>query len=137
MLNVILESPAISSADHQDPKDFRIASEKAELYDAGILQRIEYFRPDYSPARIVFLVDNSETVRATATERREAVMRFVGELYEGDQAMIIAYDQHPEVLEEFTADKNKLKVATEKFGRGSATRLLDAVQATLNDALRL
>lgn len=135
-LNVIVEATANRVVDPQKSPDPR-ANERAELYDAGILQQIEYFRPDYSPARIVFLIDNSETLRATTDQRREAVVQLSNQLYQSDQAMIVAFDQHSDVIEEFTSDKNKLKSLTEKLGKGTAPRLLDAIQATMNDALRL
>ncbi|MBI4469614.1 MAG: VWA domain-containing protein [Acidobacteria bacterium] len=136
-LNVIVET-ASGGSTAKDPaaRDF-LSADKIELYDAGIEQRIEYFRPDYSPARLVILVDNSESVRAAADQRRAAINALVDQLYEGGQAMLVAYDRHPEVLEEFTADKARIRRAAEKLGKGGSPRLLDAIMASLNDALRL
>ncbi len=164
-LNVIVELPDNQAGDKKvesegatrkrdapanpNSPDVHISPGQAELYDAGILQQIDYLRPDYSPARIVFLVDNSETLRASTAQLGDALMLLVSELYEGDQAMVVAYDRRPDVLEEFTSEKPKLRLATSKFRKGEASgstdamkevdspRLLDAMQATLNDALRL
>lgn len=131
MLPVILEAPP---GDAEPPAFTR---EKFELYDAGVAQQIEYLRPDYSPAKIVILVDNTETLRAVPAEMTKAVTALTANLYQGDQVMLIAYDRHPEVLEEFTDNRAKVDKATRLFRKQGTPRLLDAIQATINDALRV
>ncbi|GBC83352.1 hypothetical protein HRbin10_02499 [bacterium HR10] len=132
ILNVIVE-----------PKDGRheiqLTREKLELYDAGIEQQIEAVQPDYSAARIALLLDASDSLRAEPRQLLQVVKAFSAHLYEGDQMMVIAYGEEPEVLEEFTADREKLEQAGLRLKRVSSTkvRLWDALQATLDDALRL
>lgn len=132
ILNVIVE-----------PKDGRqeiqLTREKLELYDAGIEQQIEAVQPDYSAARIALLLDASDSLRAEPGQLLQVVKAFSAHLYEGDQMMVIAYGEEPEVLEEFTADRGKLEQAGLRLKRVSSTkvRLWDALQATLDDALRL
>ncbi len=132
ILNVIVE-----------PKDGRqeiqLTREKLELYDAGIEQQIEAVQPDYSAARIALLLDASDSLRAEPGQLLQVVKAFSAHLYEGDQMMVIAYGEEPEVLEEFTADREKLERAGLRLKRVSSTkvRLWDALQATLDDALRL
>jgi VWFA-related protein len=132
LLNVIVE-----------PKDERaeihLTREKLELYDAGIEQQIEAVHPDYSAARLALLLDVSESLRAETGHLLQVVKALSAGLYEGDQMMIITYSEEPEVLEEFTADRHKLEQAGLRLKRTSSTkvRLWDALQATVDDALRL
>jgi len=132
LLNVIVE-----------PKDERaeiqLTREKLELYDAGIEQQIEAVQPDYSAVRLALLLDVSDSLRAETGQLLQVVKALSASLYEGDQMMIIAYSEEPEVLEEFTADRNKLEQAGLRLKRTGSTkvRLWDALQATLDDALRL
>ncbi len=132
ILNVIVEPKG-------GQKEILLARDKLELYDAGIEQQIEAVQPDYSAARIALLLDVSDSLRAELGHLIQIVRAFAANLYEGDQMMLIAYGEEPEVLEEFTGDRGKLEQAGLRLKRTSSTkvRLWDALQATLDDALRL
>lgn len=114
-----------------------LTRDQLELYDGGVAQQIQYFRPDYSPAKIVVLVDNSERLPATIGDMTRAVKALVANLYEGDQMMIIGYDEQPEIIEDFTSEAKKLEAATALFRKKGAPRLLDAIEATIHDVFRL
>lgn len=132
ILNVIVEPK-------EGQREIHLTREKLELYDAGIEQQIEAVQPDYSAARIALLLDTSDSLRADTGQLLQVVRAFSRNLYEGDQMMLITYGEEAEVLEDFTADRGKLEQAAMRLKRGSSTkvRLWDALQATLDDALRL
>ncbi|MCS6817590.1 MAG: VWA domain-containing protein [Acidobacteriota bacterium] len=132
ILNVIVEP-------RSGQKEVQLTRDKLELYDAGIEQQIEAVQPDYSAARIALLLDVSDSLRAELGQLLQVVKAFAANLYEGDQMMLIAYGEDPEVLEEFTGDRGKLEQAGLRLKRTGSTkvRLWDALQATLDDALRL
>jgi VWFA-related protein len=130
ILNVIVEQ-------RPGQKEVQLTREKLELWDAGIGQQIEAFQPDYSAARIAIIVDNSESLRADLGQLAQAVKAFASRLYQGDQLMVVAYNESPEVIEDFTADRNKLDLAGGKFKKADSPKMWDALQATLDDALRM
>lgn len=131
ILPVILESaPA-------QPNRAPLTSDQFELYDGGVAQVIEYFRPDYSPAKIVVLVDNTERLQASESEMAAAVKALAANLYQGDQMMVIGFDEQPEIIEEFTGDRKKLEAATALFRKKGSPKLLDALEATVHDVFRL
>lgn len=130
ILNVIVEP-------HPGQKEIQLTREKLELWDAGIGQQIEVFQPDYSAARIALVVDTSESLRADLGQLAQAVKAFASGLYQGDQLMVVAYNESPEVIEDFTADRNKLDLAGGKFKKADSPKMWDALQATLDDALRM
>jgi Ca-activated chloride channel family protein len=131
--NIILPV-VIESGSQLDPA--AMAREQFELYDGGVAQDIEYFRPDYSPAKIVVLVDNTERLQASIEDMAKAVKALVANLYQGDQMMLMAYDEEPEVIEEFTDDRKKLEAGTALFRIKGSPKLLDAIADTINGVFR-
>lgn len=117
-------------------KDFQLTRDKVELYDAGIPQQIESLTPDYSAARIALLIDSSESLKLDGERVLQIVKAFAASLYEGDEMMLVTYNETAEVLEDFTADRTKLELAATRFKKERSPKMWDALQATLDDALR-
>ena len=106
------------------------------LYDDGVEQRIQGFSPDPSPARIVLLVDNSQTLRTDAEKLATAAREFAYEIYEGDQILTIAYDETPEIVHEWTDAAKTIDASVKLFRKKGEPRLLDAFDAVIEQALR-
>src|SRR4051812_13682854 len=100
----LLNVTAFRTDDKKDP----IKMENLFLYENGIEQKIKSFAVDPSPARIVILVDNSQTLPTDTEKMKKAVMEFAYEIFEGDQLFVIAYDEKPEIIQEWTDDAKKL-----------------------------
>ena len=114
----------------------QLRKEDFDLYEGGAPQTLETLQLDQSPARIVLLVDNSRTLKLSVDEIKGAARALINELYEGDQMMIVGYEEAPYVLNEFTSDLTALDAtADEKFQKQGFPRLFDAISATLDDAL--
>ncbi len=113
-----------------------LTTERLMLFDGGIQQHIEYLRPDRSAAKIVILVDNSQTLRTEPVKLKKIVKEFCNELFEGDEVMIIGFNESADILEDFTGDLKRLHAATEKFQRKGLPKLYDAIAATIEDAFR-
>ncbi len=107
-----------------------------DLYEAGEPQSLEALQLDQSPARIALLVDNTKTLKIGVDQLKEAAHALINELYEGDQMMVVGYDESPYVLQDFTTNLNELDAtADEKFQKSGFPRLFDAMDATIRDAL--
>jgi VWFA-related protein len=110
--------------------------EQLLLFDGGIQQQIEYFRVDSTGARLVLLVDSSQTLRAEPPQIQKAVQALIKELYEGDEMMIIGFSEHAEILQDFTGDVKSLQATSGQFRRQGFPKLYDALIATVEDAFR-
>ena len=113
-----------------------VTAKEVSIYDGGIEQTIQSFAPDPSPARIVLLVDNSLTLRADVEKLAQAAREFAYEIYEGDQLMIVGYDEKPEIVVDWTDDAKKVEAALPTLRKRGAPHLFDALNAVIEDALQ-
>jgi len=105
------------------------------LYENGFQQKILNFAVDPSPAKIVILVDNSQTLPTSVDKMKKAVMEFAYEIFDGDQLFVIAYDEKPEIIQEWTDDAKKLETSLETFRKKGNPYLFDAIDASVNEVL--
>jgi VWFA-related protein len=106
------------------------------LFDGGIEQQVEYLRADTTGARIVFLADNTQTLRGELSNLQKVAEAIIGELYEGDEMMIITFNEQAEIVQDFTEQVKPLKEAATRFRRQGFPKLYDALAATVEDAFR-
>jgi VWFA-related protein len=123
-------------ATRADGSDDEIAAADLALYDGGMEQKIQSFAPDTDPARIVLLVDNSLSLRADVEKLAQATREFAYEIYEGDQVMVVGYDETPEIVADWTDNAGELEKSLQLFRKRGEPRLFDALATVLTDALR-
>lgn len=119
-----------------DNKADPIRPDNLYLYENGIEQRIKSLSYDPSPARIVLLVDNSKTLPIDLEKLRAAAMEFAYEIFEGDQLFVIAYDEKPEIINEWTDEAAKLEQSVQNFRKTGNPHLFDALDVTLREVLQ-
>lgn len=122
------------TAAHEDGSDERVTAKEVSLYDGGQEQTIQAFTPDPSPARIVILVDNSLGLRADVEKLQKATREFAYEIYEGDQVMVVGFDQQPEIISDWTDDAKKIEATLPLFRKRGEPHLFDALSAVISDA---
>ncbi len=127
----ILSVVATRTNDVKEP----IKPENLHLYENGIEQRIKNFSFDPSPARIVLLVDNSQTVPADLEKLKKATMEFAYEIFDGDQLFVIGYDEKAEIIQEWTDDAKKLETSLATFRKKGNPYLFDALDAAVDQVL--
>ena len=118
-----------------DKKVDPIKVENLFLYENGIEQKIKNFSYDPSPARIVILVDNSQTLPTDVEKMKAATMEFAYEIFEGDQLFVLAYDEKPEIIHEWTDDAKKLETSLATFRKKGNPYLFDALDAASKEVL--
>jgi Ca-activated chloride channel family protein len=118
-----------------DGKEEPIKIEDLYLYENGIEQRIKNFSYDPSPARIAILVDNSQTLRTDIEKMNKAVMEFAYEIFDGDQLFVLAFDEKPEIIQEWTDDAKKLETSLATFRKQGNPFIFDAIDATVDQVL--
>jgi len=122
-------------ASRTDKKTDPIKLENLYLYEDGIQQKIKNFSYDPSPSRIVLIVDNSQTLPVELEKMKKAAMEFAYEIFEGDQLYVIAYDEKPEIISEWTDDAKKLEESFANFRKKGNPYLFDAMHAAITEVL--
>lgn len=113
-----------------------ISKLELELFDGAVLQKIEAFAPDPTPARIVVLLDNSATIQTDVKKLAAVPAAFSPEIYEGDKVMVIGYDTKPEIITDWTDKPEDLQNTVELLRKTEAPHLFDALNVTMEDVLR-
>jgi VWFA-related protein len=112
-----------------------IKPENIFLYENDVEQKISNFTYDPSPAKIVLLVDNSQTVGTDIETLKKAAMEFTYEIFDGDELFVIAYDETAEIIQEWTDDAKKIETSLATFRKQKNPYLFDALSATVNEVL--
>jgi Ca-activated chloride channel family protein len=123
------------TASRMDKKPDPIKVDNLYLYENGIEQKIKNFSYDPAPARIVILVDNSQTLPTDVEKMKQAAMEFAYEIFDGDQLFVIAYDEKPEIIQEWTDDAKKMEASFATFRKKGNPYLFDALSAAANEVL--
>ncbi len=124
----------VARRDDQSQKS--VTSKQVAVYDNGVEQAIKNFTPDPSPARIVLLVDNSLTLRADIEKLEQAAREFAYEIYEGDQLLIVGYDEEAEIIADWTDNAKSIEASLKSFRKKGQPHLFDALSAVVDQALR-
>lgn len=131
-----LEGTVISVVAARDNSTLPITAENLFLYENGIEQRIRNFAFDPTPARILILVDNSLTLPAAIEKMQQAVMEFAYEIYDGDELFVIAFDEKPEIIQEWTDDAKKIEASLATFRKKGNPHLFDALDISVTEVLQ-
>jgi Ca-activated chloride channel homolog len=123
------------TASRDDKKADPIKIENLFLYENGLEQKIKNLAFDPSPARIVILVDNSQTLQTSVEKMRAAAMEFAYEIFQGDQLFVVAYDEKAEIVQEWTDDAKKMETSLATFRKKGNPYLFDAIHSSLKEIL--
>lgn len=120
-----------------DSKGNLITGLKAEnftIYEDGVRQQISHFSPVEAPMTVVLVVDFSRQAVILGdyyfgNEIWDAIVEFSRVLRPDDWVAVVAYDMKPEILTDFTRDRNQLYQALRRltFPAFSESNLSDAV----------
>ena len=124
------------SSNLNDDTSQLIGKTELEFYDGGVVQKIEAFVPDQTPARIVVLLDNSATLQVDVEKLATVPAAFAPEIYEGDKVMVIGYDLKPEIITEFTDEPKELQGTLSLLRKSDSPRLFDALNVVMEEVLR-
>ena len=113
-----------------------IGADEVALYDDGLEQKIQSFTPDPGPARIVLLVDNSLSLRTDVPKLAQMAREFVYEIYDGDQLLVVGYDENAEIISDWTDDAKVIEGSLTALRKRGQPHLFDALSAVIDEALR-
>src|SRR5437868_2279662 len=124
------------TATRADGSNTPISTKEVSLYDDGVEQTIQSFKPDTSPARIVLLVDNSKSLRTDVPKLAQVAREFIYEIYEGDQLLIVGYDENAEIVTDWTDNPKQVEASLNMLRKQGEPHLFDAISAVIDEALR-
>ena len=124
------------TAAREDGSPTTLSAADVALYDDGLEQKIQSFTPDPTPARIVLLVDNSLSLRTDVPKLAQVAREFAYEIFEGDQLLLVGYDENAEIISDWTDDAKKIEQSLASLRKKGQPRLFDALTAVIDEALR-
>lgn len=123
------------TASRTDGKTDPITIDSLSLYENGVEQKIKNLAFDPSPSRIVLLVDNSQTMPGSVPDMKKAIMEFAYEIFDGDQLFVVAYDEKPAIIQEWTDDAKKIEASLTTLGKKGNPYFFDALNDTVSQIL--
>ncbi|HYX41073.1 MAG TPA: VWA domain-containing protein, partial [Pyrinomonadaceae bacterium] len=119
-----------------DGSNAPVNSKEISLYDDGVEQTIQSFNPDPTPAHIVLLVDNSKSLRTDVPKLAQVAREFIYEIFEGDQLLIVGYDENAEIVTDWTDNPKQVEAPLNMLRKRGEPHLFDAISAVIDEALR-
>ncbi len=89
--------------------------ENFTIYEDQVKQEILHFSPVEANITVVMLVEYSKQISYFISEVWNAMYAFVNSLRKGDWVALVAYDMKPEILCDFTQDRQKVYDALRRF----------------------
>jgi Ca-activated chloride channel family protein len=112
-----------------------LSREDFTLFDEGDAQELAVFDNAIQPITVVVILDTSASMTASIPLLRAAAEQFLIRLLPEDRGMVGAFNDKIEFGGDFTSDRDELVAEMKDLDYGNATRLWDAVNASL-DRLR-
>jgi VWFA-related protein len=105
-----------------------------KVFEDGVPQTISDFKIEEAPITAVMLIEFASTTWPLEYQALEASYIFAQSLKKGDWVAAIDYDMKPDILVDFTQDKNAIMAGlnTLRFPGFSETNLFDALYDTLD-----
>lgn len=110
-------------------KDFKI-------FEDGVEQKLDYFQSVEQPFNVILLIDVSPSTQFRIEEIQNAAITFVEQLRPADRVMVVAFDQHVQVMCQPTNNRAVLRGAIQQAQFGDGTSLYEAVDYVIEQQLR-
>src|SRR6478735_728415 len=104
-----------------------------EVFDNDKPQPLVFFENEVQPISVVVMLDTSGSMTLTLDLLRQAAAEFVNRLLPADQARVGAFNDRIEFNSRFMNDRDQLVTDIKNLDYGNATRLWDAIAASLDE----
>ena len=109
-----------------------------KVFDNGKLVEPKGFEAQTNlPLRVGLLIDASNSIRDRFLFEQQAAIEFLQSVIrpETDKAFVLAFDEIPEITQDFTSDQDKLTKGIKLIRPGGGTAMWDAVYTACRDHL--
>ncbi len=131
---VSIDVNVTSKSGSASPENLKI--EDFIIYEDGVRQKLENFATIDVPFNIVLLLDTSGSAKDEIELMKKAAKRFLSEMRPQDRIALVEFNQKYSVLEELTADHEKIESAMNWLQPGTGTAFYDALQLTIDEVLK-
>jgi VWFA-related protein len=111
-----------------------LSEKNFKVYEDKVEQKITNFAPTAAPLTVVLLIEFGRTFAYFFDDVVPPAAQFIQMLRPSDWCAVVAYDLRPEILSDFTQDRNELFGALHRLRIAgfSETNLFDALRDTLD-----
>jgi Ca-activated chloride channel family protein len=103
------------------------------VFEDGVRQKLTIFSHQDVPISLALMIDGSASMTYKLKEARSAASEFVKTLRPQDLAQVVEFNDRVRILEDFTADHDKLLDAISHTESAGPTALHNALYVTLKD----
>jgi hypothetical protein len=114
-----------------------LRQEEFALAEDGVTQQIAFFGKVSMPFHVVLMLDTSSSTQDKLRLIQQAAFTFVQQLQPADRVKVISFDDQVRDLNEFTNNRETLRVAIDGTKSGSGTKVYDAMELALNTIRRI
>ncbi len=109
-----------------------LEKENFHVFDAGVEQQIRHFSSEDAPVSIGVIFDISGSMANKIDKSREAIVEFFKTANPDDEFFVIAFNDRPEVLADFTNSIEDIQEKLTLLQPKDRTSLLDAIYLGMN-----
>jgi VWFA-related protein len=112
--------------DHAGQPVLGLARENFKISDDGKQQALTLFSHERRPLRIALALDISRSMEDKIREVDEALTHFIDLLEPADQILVLTFNDHVQVVQDFTSDRDRLRRVLDELEPSGGTALYDA-----------
>lgn len=124
----------VTVVDQMNNPIFDLNKEDFSVYEDKILQPIENVSREEVPISLGLVIDTSGSMRSKLQIVSDAALDLVKQMKELDEAFVSQFKAEPELLKDFTTDRQEIEDAIGEMFTSGGTALLDAIIATADYA---
>ncbi len=126
-VNLVNVLASVLDKDNRPAPD--LPPEAFELYEEGVLQKVEVFEKEtQQPLDLALMIDSSLSTLLEMPFEREAAAHFIRQVVRpGDSLAVYAFDEDVHQLSKFSSDVPTLQQAVRSIQEGAGTSIYDAV----------
>ena len=105
--------------------------EDFQIEEDGKKQEVTYFSGERRPLRIALALDVSASMENKIREVEAALRHFIDLLEPEDEILVLTFNDHVDVVQDFTSDRNRLGRVLNMLEPAGATALFDAAKEAI------
>ncbi|MFZ0661224.1 MAG: VWA domain-containing protein [Acidobacteriaceae bacterium] len=131
-VNVNLVLIPLTVTDSMDRLVTGLEKNNFAIYDNKVPQTITSFSTEDAPVSIGIIFDMSGSMADKILRARDSILEFLKTSNPKDQYFVIAFNDRPKLIEDFTSSTEKIEARLANVKAGHRTALLDAIYYGLN-----
>jgi Ca-activated chloride channel family protein len=108
-----------------------LRQEDFRIFEDGVEKEIQFFSRDQQPLAVALVVDRSGSVAPLMSEVQGAAYQALKLLKAGDQVCLFSFAANVELLEELTADRQRVANHIGRIKAGGGTAIVDGISEAL------